>query len=71
MQRLWLFIIAITLHNFPEGMAVGVGFAGGDMGKAMPLAIGIGLQNIPEDLRSRPRCWPSTIRSHKRSSWRR
>ncbi|MBL8264859.1 ZIP family metal transporter, partial [Steroidobacter sp.] len=25
MQRLWLFIIAITLHNFPEGMAVGVG----------------------------------------------
>lgn len=50
MQRLWLFIIAITLHNFPEGMAVGVGFAGGDMGKAMPLAIGIGLQNIPEGL---------------------
>jgi ZIP family zinc transporter len=49
-QRLWLFIIAITLHNFPEGMAVGVGFAGGDMGKAMPLAIGIGLQNIPEGL---------------------
>lgn len=50
LQRLWLFIIAITLHNFPEGMAVGVGFAGGDMSKAMPLAIGIGLQNIPEGL---------------------
>lgn len=50
MQRLWLFIIAITLHNFPEGMAVGVGFAGGDLAKAMPLAIGIGLQNIPEGL---------------------
>ncbi|MBL8268028.1 ZIP family metal transporter, partial [Steroidobacter sp.] len=50
MQRLWLFIIAITLHNFPEGMAVGVGFASGDLGKAMPLAIGIGLQNIPEGL---------------------
>jgi len=49
-QRLWLFIIAITLHNFPEGMAVGVGFAGGDLGKAMPLAVGIGLQNIPEGL---------------------
>ncbi|MDY6948476.1 MAG: ZIP family metal transporter, partial [Pseudomonadota bacterium] len=39
LQRLWLFIIAITLHNFPEGMAVGVGFASGDMGKAMPLAV--------------------------------
>jgi ZIP family zinc transporter len=49
-QRLWLFILAITLHNFPEGMAVGVGFATGDLGKAMPLAIGIGLQNIPEGL---------------------
>lgn len=50
LQRLWLFIIAITLHNFPEGMAVGVGFASGDLGKAMPLAMGIGLQNIPEGL---------------------
>jgi ZIP family zinc transporter len=50
MQRLWLFIIAITLHNFPEGMAVGVGFASGDFGKATPLAVGIGLQNIPEGL---------------------
>ena len=50
LQRLWLFIIAITLHNFPEGMAVGVGFASGDMGKAMPLAVGIGLQNVPEGL---------------------
>lgn len=50
LRRLWLFIIAITLHNFPEGMAVGVGFAGSDIDKAMPLAIGIGLQNIPEGL---------------------
>jgi len=50
LHRLWLFIIAITLHNFPEGMAVGVGFAGSDVAKAMPLAIGIGLQNIPEGL---------------------
>lgn len=50
LQRLWLFIIAITLHNFPEGMAVGVGFASGDLGKAVPLAVGIGLQNVPEGL---------------------
>lgn len=46
--RIWLFVIAITLHNFPEGMAVGVGFAGGDVGNGLPLAIGIGLQNVPE-----------------------
>jgi ZIP family zinc transporter len=46
--RIWLFVIAITLHNFPEGMAVGVGFAGGDTSNGVPLAIGIGLQNIPE-----------------------
>ena len=41
--RIWLFVIAITLHNFPEGMAVGVGFAGGDVSNGLPLAIGIGL----------------------------
>jgi ZIP family zinc transporter len=48
LERIWLFVIAITLHNFPEGMAVGVGFAGGDVANGLPLAIGIGLQNIPE-----------------------
>lgn len=50
LRRIWLFIIAITLHNFPEGMAVGVGFAGGDIANGITLAIGIGLQNIPEGL---------------------
>ncbi|MDI9244761.1 ZIP family metal transporter [Marinobacter sp. CHS3-4] len=49
-RRIWLFIIAIALHNFPEGMAVGVGFGGGDIGNGVALAIGIGLQNIPEGL---------------------
>jgi ZIP family zinc transporter len=48
LARIWLFVIAITLHNFPEGMAVGVGFAGGDVGNGTSLAIGIGLQNVPE-----------------------
>lgn len=48
-QRLWLFIIAITIHNFPEGLAVGVGFGDG-VGHGLPLAIGIGLQNMPEGL---------------------
>lgn len=48
--RIWLFVFAITIHNFPEGMAVGVGFGGGDVANGMSLAIGIGLQNAPEGL---------------------
>ncbi|MDX1405764.1 MAG: ZIP family metal transporter [Woeseiaceae bacterium] len=49
-SRIWLFVIAITLHNFPEGMAVGAGFAGGDMSNGTALAFGIGIQNMPEGL---------------------
>ena len=40
----------MTLHNFPEDMAVGVSFGGGDTGAAIALAIGIWLQNVPEGL---------------------
>lgn len=47
-RRIWLFVLAITLHNVPEGMAVGVGFGAGEVTSAVPLAIGIGLQNVPE-----------------------
>ncbi len=50
LRRIWLFVLAITIHNFPEGLAVGIGFAGGDIGRGLPLAIGIGLQNAPEGL---------------------
>ena len=50
MRRIWLFIIAITIHNFPEGLAVGVGFGSGDVDAGTSLAIGIGLQNMPEGL---------------------
>jgi ZIP family zinc transporter len=45
-----LFILAITLHNVPEGLAVGVGFGSGDLGTAIPLMLAIGIQNIPEGL---------------------
>uniref|UniRef100_UPI003562309D ZIP family metal transporter n=1 Tax=Actibacterium sp. TaxID=1872125 RepID=UPI003562309D len=48
--KIWLFVLAITIHNFPEGMAVGVGFGGGDLTNGMSLATGIGLQNAPEGL---------------------
>ena len=50
LRRVWLFIIAITIHNFPEGLAVGVGFGSGDLEAGLPLAVGIGLQNAPEGL---------------------
>jgi ZIP family zinc transporter len=46
----WLFVFAITLHNVPEGLAVGVGFAGENNARALPLALGIAIQNMPEGL---------------------
>ncbi|BBK33143.1 ZIP family metal transporter [Allostella humosa] len=49
-RRIWLFVIAITLHNFPEGMAVGVSFGGGDFDQGLATAVGIGVQNMPEGL---------------------
>jgi len=45
-----LFVLAITLHNMPEGLAVGVGFGSGDLDTAIPLMLAIGIQNIPEGL---------------------
>ncbi len=45
-----LFIVAITLHNMPEGLAVGVGFGSGNLSNAIPLMLAIGIQNIPEGL---------------------
>jgi ZIP family zinc transporter len=54
-QRSVLLVLAITLHNFPEGLAVGVAFGALAAGLpaasaagALALAIGIGLQNLPE-----------------------
>ncbi len=54
-QRSTLLVLAITLHNIPEGLAVGVAFgavaanlSSATMGGAIALAIGIGLQNFPE-----------------------
>lgn len=48
-RRMWLFVFAITLHNIPEGMAVGVSYAGG-FEAGITTTIGIGVQNVPEGL---------------------
>lgn len=50
LKKIWLFIIAITIHNFPEGMSVGVSFGSGDIKNGVILAVAIALQNIPEGL---------------------
>lgn len=56
-RRSILLVTAVTLHNFPEGLAVGVAFGAAaadltsaDIGGAVALALGIGLQNLPEGL---------------------
>ena len=50
LRAVWLFILAITLHNAPEGLAVGVGFGSGDLSNAITLMLAIGIQNLPEGL---------------------
>lgn len=56
-QRSILLVLAITIHNFPEGLAVGVAFGaaaagieGASVASAIALALGIGIQNFPEGL---------------------
>jgi ZIP family zinc transporter len=48
LKRIWLFVLAITLHNFPEGLAVGSGIGSLDPAVALPILVGIALQDIPE-----------------------
>ncbi len=50
LQKVSLFIIAITIHNFPEGMSVGVSFGTGNLNDGIVLSIAMALQNIPEGL---------------------
>lgn len=47
--RNWLFVFAITLHNFPEGVSVGVAY-GDELTSGLAVTMGIGLQNLPEGL---------------------
>ncbi len=50
LNKVLLFVIAIAIHNLPEGIAAGVGFGTGNMGDALIIAGGIALQNIPEGM---------------------
>lgn len=49
-NKVLLFVLAIAIHNLPEGIAAGVGFGTGDSGQALLIASGIALQNIPEGM---------------------
>ncbi len=48
LSRALLFVMAVAIHNLPEGMAAGVGFGNEDVSEAVMVAVGIALQNIPE-----------------------
>ena len=50
MRRAILMILAMSIHNFPEGMAAGVGFGADNTAMALIIAGGIALQNIPEGM---------------------
>ena len=50
LNKVLLFVIAIAMHNLPEGIAAGVGFGTGNAAQALTIAGGIALQNVPEGM---------------------
>ncbi len=50
LNKVMLFVLAIGIHNLPEGIAAGVGFGSGNTAQALIIAGGIALQNIPEGM---------------------
>ncbi len=50
LSKVLLFVMAIAIHNLPEGIAAGVGFGSGNTSQALVIAGGIALQNIPEGM---------------------
>lgn len=50
LNKVLLFVLAIAIHNLPEGLAAGVGFGSGNTAQALTIAGGIALQNIPEGM---------------------
>ncbi len=50
LKKIWLFVFAIAIHNFPEGLSVGVASSSGNAAIGLGATLGIGLQNVPEGL---------------------
>lgn len=50
LARIWLFILAIAIHNLPEGLSIGVAFGAGDQANGLSVMTGISLQDVPEGL---------------------
>ena len=50
LNKVLRFVLAIAIHNLPEGIAAGVGFGNDEPGQALLIASGIALQNIPEGM---------------------
>lgn len=50
LNKVLLFVMAIGIHNLPEGLAAGMAFGGEDIGNALAVAAGIAIQNIPEGM---------------------
>ena len=50
LKHAWMFVAAVALHNVPEGLAIGVAYAGPDLDGARTLATAISIQDVPEGL---------------------
>jgi ZIP family zinc transporter len=64
-RRATLLISALTIHNIPEGLAVGVAFAAGGTELGLPLAIAIGVQNVPEGFAAAAPLLPMGVRPRR------
>lgn len=50
LRRIWLFVLAITIHNVPEGLSIGVAFGGSNLANGFSVTLGISLQDVPEGM---------------------